>query len=145
MFKKETEHALRGLIYIQCQNMKGRRPGIVEIASKIETPRSFTAKILQRLVKYGFVESLKGKNGGFYFAPEKPELTLKSVILAIEGDRAFSGCGLGLKHCDGDTPCPLHESYSPIREATGKLVSEETIQGLANKKADVLEVVLNRL
>ena len=67
MFKKETEYALRSLVYIQLQNSKERRPGIAEIASEIETPQSFTAKILQRLVKQGFVESLKGINGGFFF------------------------------------------------------------------------------
>ncbi len=145
MFKKETEYALRGLVYIQYQNLKGKRPGITEIATEIGTPQSFTAKILQRLVRYGFVESMKGKNGGFFFNPEKPELTIKSVIFTIEGDRSFSGCGMGLKKCDEDCPCPLHESYSPIREATEKLVSEKTIQDLANKKATGIEVVLNRL
>ena len=55
MFKKETEYALRALVYIQFQNLKNRRPGIAEIASEIETPQSFTAKILQRLVKQCFV------------------------------------------------------------------------------------------
>ena len=71
MFKKETEYALRALVYIQLQNSKERRPGIAEIASEIETPQSFTAKILQRLVKQGFVESMKGINGGFFFNPAK--------------------------------------------------------------------------
>lgn len=145
MFKKETEYALRGLVYIQHQNLKGKRPGITEIASKIGTPHSFTAKIFQRLVRYGFVESMKGKNGGFFFNSKKPELTIKSVIFTIEGDRTFSGCGMGLKKCDEDCPCPLHESYSPIREATEKLVSEKTIQGLANKKGTGIELVLKRL
>lgn len=144
MFKKETEYALRGLVYIQYQNFKGRRPGIVEIATEIETPQSFTAKILQRLVRYGFIDSLKGKNGGFFFDPEKPDLTLESVISTIEGDRTFSGCGLGLKRCDEDCQCPIHKSYSPIRDAIKKLVSEETIQGLSTKNDNVLEMVLNR-
>ncbi len=145
MFKKETEYALRGLVYIQCENLNGSRPGIKEIASEIGTPQSFTAKILQRLVRYGFIESMKGKNGGFFFNPEKSDLPIKSVIFTIEGDRTFSGCGMGLKKCDENCPCPLHESYSPIRDATEKLVSAETIQGLANKKATAIEVVLNRL
>ncbi len=89
MFKKETEYALRALAYIKLQNLKGRRPGIAEIASEIETPQSFTAKILQRMVKQGFVESLKGINGGFYFDTEKEDLQLKKVIVSIEGRFTF--------------------------------------------------------
>ena len=67
MFNKETEYALRGLVYIKLQNLKGRRPGTVEIAKEIEAPHFFTAKILQRIVRVGLLKSYKGKNGGFFF------------------------------------------------------------------------------
>lgn len=145
VFKKETEYALRALVYIQLQNSKERRPGIAEIASEIETPQSFTAKILQRLVKQGFVESLKGINGGFFFNPTKEDLPLKKVIVSIEGDSLFRGCGFGLKHCDENNPCPLHFSYAPIREAINNLVSNETIQSLALKYNADDRIILNRL
>jgi len=133
MFNKETEYALRGLVYIKLQNLKGRRPGTAEISKEIEAPSFFTAKILQRLVRSGFLESLKGKGGGFFFDPLKPDIPLKRLISAIEGDSSFSGCGFGLRHCDEKDPCPLHERYSPIRDSINKLVSEETIQTLAEK------------
>jgi Rrf2 family protein len=133
MFNKETEYALRGLVYIQIQNMNGRKPGLAEIAREIDAPPFFTAKILQRMARQGFVNSLKGKGGGFYFDPEKPELPIKDLIVATEGGNLLSGCGFGLRHCDISNPCPLHEKYSPIRDAINDLVSTETIQSLASK------------
>ncbi len=142
MFKKESEYALRSLVYIQIQNQLGRRPGIVEISSEIDTPPPFTAKILQRLVRMGFLESMKGKNGGYFFNPDKPPIPLKKVIVAIEGDKIFTGCGFGLSHCDANNPCPLHDAYGPIREAIDQLLSYETIQDLAKK--DNPERVLSR-
>lgn len=145
VFKKETEYALRSLIYIQVQNLEKKRPGIIEIASEIDAPFPFTAKILQRLVRAGFIESMKGKNGGFYFNPKKPELTLKEVIFSIEGEKAYTGCGLGLSSCDDTCHCPIHNSFSLIREETDKLISEETIQKLAKKKTVSVDIVLNRL
>ncbi len=131
VFNKETEYALRGLVYIQTQNMLGKKPGIVEIAKEIDSPQFYMAKILQRLVRLGFIASTKGKGGGFYFDVEKPELPLKDLILATEGDRTFSGCGFGLKQCDENNRCPLHDQYAPIRNAINKLVSEDTVQSLA--------------
>lgn len=133
MFNKETEYALRGLVYIKLQNSKERRPGTAEVAKEIEAPPYYTAKILQKLVRLGFIGSLKGIGGGFYFDNDKPELPLKDLIKAIEGDSSFSGCGFGLKKCNENNPCPLHERYAPIRNSINKLISEETIQSLAEK------------
>ena len=133
MFNKETEYALRGLIYIKLQNLRNRRPGTAEISREIDAPPFFIAKILQRLVRSGFLESIKGKGGGFYFDPEKPDLPIKKLINATEGERSYSGCGIGMKNCDEKNPCPLHEKYAPIRDSINKLVSGETVQSLAEK------------
>lgn len=131
MFKKETEYALRGMVYIQVQNLKDRRPGVAEIAHEIEAPFFFTAKIFQHLAKLDFVRSLKGKGGGFFLDPDKKDLTLKEIIIAIEGEELFIGCGFGLKNCDENNPCPLHHHYGQIRDEINKLVTTETIQSLA--------------
>jgi Rrf2 family protein len=133
MFNKETEYALRGLVYIQIQNLIGRKPGVAEIAKEIDAPPFFTAKILQRMAKRGFVESQKGKGGGFYFDKDKSDLPIKDLIVATEGGSLFAGCGIGLRYCDVNSPCPLHEKYTPIRDAIINLVSTETIQSLAKK------------
>lgn len=133
MFNKETEYALRGLVYIKLQNLQKKRPGTMEVAKEIDAPHFYTAKILQRLVRAGFLESLKGKNGGFYFDPEKPDIPLKALVTSIEGNSSFTGCGFGLKQCSADNPCPVHEKYAPIRESFNKLVTEETVQSLAIK------------
>lgn len=133
MFNKETEYALRGLIYIKLQNLKNHRPGTAEVSKEIDAPPFFIAKILQRLVRYGFLESLKGKGGGFFFDPEKPDLPLIKLISATEGDKTFSGCAVGLKNCDENNPCPLHEKYAPIRNSMNDLISLETVQSLAAK------------
>jgi len=133
MFNKETEYAFRALVYIQGQNLLGFRPGIDEIAREIDAPRFYMAKIMQRLVRQGFLSSLKGKGGGFYFDQEKPEITLREVIFAIEGDKTFTGCGFGFKRCNAENPCPLHDQYSHIRNMVNNLASGETIQSLARK------------
>jgi Rrf2 family protein len=133
MFKKETEYALRGLVYIQIQNARGYRPGIAEIAKEIETPQFYMGKILQRLAKQGLVQSAKGKGGGFYFDQNKPELILKEVIQFTEGTDFFSSCAFGLKKCSDDNPCPMHERFVHIRESISQMVTQESIQSFANK------------
>ena len=147
MFNKETEYALRGLVYVQVQNYKGFKPGIAEIAKEIDAPQFYTGKIMQRLVKQGFLTSVKGKGGGFIFDESKPALQLKVIIQAIEGTKTFAGCGFGLKHCDEEHPCPLHEQYAPIRESISELITINTVQSLArdyNGMDDLLSGSLKR-
>jgi Rrf2 family protein len=137
MFNKETEYALRGLVYIQSRNNTGANPGIDEIAREVDAPRFFIAKILQRLVRQGFLSSLKGKGGGFFFDKSRPDISLRELIEAIEGPSKINGCGFGLKNCSEEHPCPLHEKYAPIRNAINELVSTETIQSLAGKYPNI--------
>lgn len=133
MFNKETEYALRGLVYIKLQNLKRRRPGTMEVAKEIDAPPFFTAKILQRLVRSGFLKSIKGKGGGFFFDENEPDISIIRLLAITEGNSSISSCGFGLKKCDENNPCPLHEKYAPIRESINKLISEETVGSLAEK------------
>ena len=145
MFNKETEYALRGLVYVQVQNLKGFKPGIAEIAAEIDAPLFYTGKIMQRLVKQGFLKSTKGKGGGFHFDEGNPDLPLKSVIQAVEGERSYAGCGFGLKECDENHPCPLHEQFAPIRKSINNLISLNTVQSLARDYQVGEEVLWRRL
>ncbi len=131
MFNKETEYALRSMVYIQAQNLKGRNPGVDEIARSTEAPRHFTAKILHRLVRSGFLLSAKGKGGGFHIDQEKPSVTIYDVVTAVEGQKIFSGCVFGLKNCSNESPCPLHNRYKSVRESIGEMLSTETVLSLA--------------
>ena len=133
MLSKTTEYAIRALVYVCIQNQKGRRPGYKEIAKEIDSPEQFTAKVLQNLARAEFVSSMKGRGGGFFFEDAAAPLTLYEVIRVIEGEKFFSKCGFGLKSCDCENPCPLHDEYSTVREGFYKLVKHQTIQSLANK------------
>ncbi len=144
MFGKTTEYAIRALVYIYIQSTEGKRPGFKEIAKQIDSPEQFTAKVLQHLTRAKFISSMKGRGGGFFFDDPANSLPLFNVVKALEGDAYFHKCGFGLKSCDAENPCPLHEDYSKVREAIFKLVNEKTIQSLANK-INEHKAVLNRI
>ena len=132
MLKKETIYAIRSLVYICLQNYKNNQPGISEIANEISAPYYFVGKILQRLVRLGFLKSKKGKNGGFYCENNKP-VTLDELIRAIEGNVLYNKCFFGIKECDAKNPCPLHEKYVLIAKEIEKFSKEQTIQAIARK------------
>lgn len=131
MFNKETEYALRGLVYIWSQNLQGKKPGVEEISIEADAPKYYMGKILQRLVKQKVLHSIKGKGGGFYLSEEQSKISLKDLVKITEGSIIHEKCGFGLKYCTPESPCPLHNRYAPIRAQIDELLSTETIATLA--------------
>ena len=128
MFSKTCEYAIRALIYIAQKSKDGNRIGIKEIASGIDSPVYFIAKILQDLSRKGFVQSAKGPNGGFYMDDANLEQSVADIVREIDGDKLFSGCGLGLKECSEDHPCPIHNDFKHIRQEIKTMLEESRIQ-----------------
>jgi Rrf2 family protein len=141
MLARTTEYAIRALVYIYIRNQEGKRPGFKEIAGSIDSPVQFTAKVLQTLTRAEIISSMKGRGGGFFFDQPSAPLTLYEVIKTMEGENFFSCCGLGLKHCSDEKPCPLHEEYAHVRDGFFNLVTNQTIQILADKINDQTAVL----
>ena len=133
MLSKSSEYGIRALVFIQLQNWKNLRPGVVAIAREIEAPEAFTAKILHQLTRHQLLDSMKGRGGGFFFKDNQSDLSLYNVVLVLEGDRLFTRCGFGLKNCSDAVPCPFHEEYNHIREGFLNLAKKETIASMARK------------
>jgi Rrf2 family protein len=144
MLAKGTEYAIRALVYVQLQNWKAQRPGVIEIAREIEAPEAYSAKILQTLVRHQLLESMKGRGGGFFYDNNQSDITIYEVIHVMEGDGCFHKCGFGLKNCNSENPCPLHDEYIVVRDGFFNIAKSETIQTLSQKILDG-KAVLSRL
>lgn len=116
MFSKTCEYAIRAVLFIAQKSKDGDKVGIKDIAKGIDSPEHFIAKILQNLSKQGLVQSAKGPHGGFFLDKSNLRYSLADVVKAIDGDKLFSGCGLGLKVCSETKPCPIHHEFKKIRE-----------------------------
>jgi Rrf2 family protein len=123
MLNKATKYAIWVLVYTKKQNDKGLKPGIEEIARKIGGPRFYIAKILQKLVGKGIINSVKGKAGGYFFDMSKPEITIKALMEEDEIEKVFSSCVLGLKSCCPETPCVLNKKWCVIMKDFDHFVS----------------------
>src|SRR5690606_2705092 len=92
----------------------------------------FTAKILQLLVKNNVLISVTGPSGGFEMSEEKMKtIMLHEIVLAIDGDKIYNGCGLGLKKCNEKKPCPLHNKFQGIRQDLKNMLTQTTIYELS--------------
>lgn len=127
MFSKTVEYAIRAVLFVAQKSEHGNKVGIKEISKGIGAPEHFLAKILQDLSRKGLIQSIKGPNGGFYIEEASRKNTLADIVKAIDGDKLFTGCGLGLKICSEKNPCPLHDEFKVIREKISQMLESATV------------------
>ena len=134
MFSKATEYALRATIYIAQNSSEEKKIGIRAIAEAIDSPQSFTAKIMQLLTRDNkIVSSSPGPNGGFYITEKAKKLPARSILIAMDEHGALEKCVLGLKKCSEVSPCPMHPQYKIIKQQLKDLFESKTIQNLADE------------
>ena len=132
MFSKACEYGIRAAIYIAQQSLVDRKVSLKDIAKAIESPTAYTSKILQKLSKNSIIKSDKGPTGGFSMdKTELEKVKLCSIVYAIDGDAVYTGCGLGLKKCNENKPCPVHNQFKLIREELKKMLETTTVKTLA--------------
>lgn len=132
MFSKACEYGIRATLYIAQKSLEMERVSLKDISSEIDSPEAFTAKILQQLVKNKIVISIKGPTGGFEIDPVQLEaVKLNQIVDAIDGDAIYVGCGLGLKECNENRPCPVHDKFKKIRDDLKSMLEHTSIYELA--------------
>jgi Rrf2 family protein len=127
MFSKTCEYAIRAMLFLAQKSEHTNKLGIGEISKGIDAPAHFLAKILQDLSRKKLVQSIKGPNGGFYLDESLRRTTLADIVIAIDGDNLFTGCGLGLKICSEKNPCPLHDEFKAIRKKIYSMLESATV------------------
>lgn len=137
MFSKATEYALRATIFIAQKGTEEKKLSIDEIATAIDSPKSFTAKILQALTRDNhIISSVRGPNGGFYLTEKSKQLPVRIILQAMGDEEVLEKCVLGLKQCSEQQPCPMHEQYKSIRKQLKELFVTKTIQQFASEIKD---------
>ncbi len=134
MFSKATEYALRATIYIAQHSSEEKKVGIQAIAKAIDSPQSFTAKILQLLTRGGkIISSTPGPQGGFFMTAKAKKLPVRAILKAMGEEDILEKCVLGLKECSESHPCPMHGQYKVIKAQLKKLFEAKTIEDLAEE------------
>ena len=132
MFSKACEYGIRASIFIALNSLEGRRVSPKEIAKEIDSPEAFTAKILQALARNNVVNSIKGAHGGFEIDKKDIKtIKLSDIVDAIDGDDIYKGCGLGLRECNENKPCPMHDKFKSVRDELRHMLESTDLESLA--------------
>ncbi len=144
MFSKSCEYAIKAMIFVAQKSTDEMRVGVKDIAKGTDAPGHFIAKIMQDLSKRKLVHSVKGPNGGFYMDKQDLKSSIADIVKAIDGDKLYTDCVLGLKACSEKKPCPVHFEFKEIKKNLIAMIERNTIADF-NEKLDTGKFFLKNI
>ena len=125
---RETDYAIRCILYMS--ETPKRVTAVEEIAAAKNIPKSFLAKILQKLSKADIVTSHAGIKGGFRLARDPKDVNLLTLVEVIQGPLALNACVIVEGACNFRNLCSVHWAWVEIQEKLGDLLQEYDFERL---------------
>ncbi len=136
MLSKKSQYAIKALSYLSEKYKEG--PVLIsEIAEKNKIPLKFLENILLELKNAGFLDSKKGKGGGYFLKLQPDDINLAKVIRLVNGPIAMLPC-VSLyfyERCNNcnENYCGLHDLMIQVRDATLQILENSSLKDLEKK------------
>jgi len=140
---KRGEYALRSMINLGIAAKVNRSlVRVTELAKAEDLPVKFLEQVMQQLREAGFVESERGKHGGYRLARPAEKIPIGQIVRLIDGPLAPIGC-VSLSayepcNCPDQEHCGLRMLMLDVRNAIASILDRYTL-------ADVVEVTTRKL
>lgn len=137
---QHTDNALRALIYLalQPQNEPAK---IADIARKMAMKPDHVAKVIARLAMLGYVETIRGRDGGARLGRPPELIIIGDIVRATEDNLILVECFDPITNrCPIAAACTLAGALGEALHAFLKVLDNYTLADLAVKPR-----VLNRL
>src|ERR1700722_13875017 len=102
-----------------------------EIAETYGIPAALLSKILQKLVKSGFLRSEHGTNGGYKLARDPKEITAYEVIRTIDGPIFLTACFTEHGYCVHTDKCTVRDPLQKVHEGILRLLASISISDMS--------------
>jgi Rrf2 family protein len=135
---QKCQYALRALFELARRKGDGPIPA-GGIADKQAIPKRFLEVILHQLRQGGFVDSQRGKDGGFYLARPAEAVTVGEIIRFMDGPISPVDCHRERpgQDCPLRGDCVFRGVWDEARQALERVYDTRTLRDLVEEKRRV--------
>ncbi len=139
------DYALKAVLDLALHYDKGVVT-IHDLAKRTDTPIKFLEQVLLDLKKGGFVESRRGKVGGYLLAKPPSQIKLGDVVRFIDGpieplacvERGYSGCNDIYK-------CIFRNIWREVTRCTSGIIDNITFEDLVKQVKSQKETIVYQI
>ena len=130
-FSKTTSYSLNILSYMalnEDENLSAKY-----LHEKLSIPYPYLRQVLTNLSRHGFIQSRRGRSGGFSFNRPIVSISIADIIEATNGMETMNNCILGFKKCPFDKQCSMHNVWEITRNNILKVLKETSLADISGK------------
>lgn len=104
------------------------------IAKRIDAPIKFMEQVLLDLKRGGFVESRRGRIGGYFLTKAPSQIKLGEVVRFIDGPVEPIACAdSNYKDCKDTEHCVFRKTWQEVAKSVSGIIDNITFKDLAEK------------
>ncbi|MCM8792512.1 MAG: Rrf2 family transcriptional regulator [Candidatus Omnitrophica bacterium] len=127
------DYALKAVLEL-ASNYRKDTVTIHEMANRLDIPAKFLEQVLLELKRGGFVESRRGRMGGYLLAKSPSQIKLGEVIRFIDGPIEPIACiDIKYKGCNATYKCVFRKIWKEVAKKTSEIIDNITFEDLAKE------------
>lgn len=133
MLTRKGKYGIKALVHLAHLPF-GQLAFVGEIAATNNIPKKFLDAILAELRNAGFVQSRKGKDGGYRLARPAEEIMIGHVVRVLDGPLAPISCASRTRYepcedCDEAT-CQVRHMMLEVRQAIADVLDHRSLAAM---------------
>lgn len=145
MLTKKGKYGLKALVHLSYLPT-GQLAFVNDIAVANNIPKKFLDAILGELRNAGFVQSRKGKDGGYRLARSAEDIKIGHVIRVLDGPLAPLPCASRTQYqpcedCDEAT-CQVRHMMLEVRQAIAEVLDNRSLAAMRDSADEDVAAVL---
>lgn len=139
------DYALKAILDLSFRFEDDKVTPLNDIATRNDIPVQFLEQIMLTLKGAGYVESKRGKGGGFYLTKSPEEITVGDIVRIIEGPIEPIACIEKDKEntCADTNKCAFQEIWVKVANATSNIVDKATFATLMQRTKELKQTNTN--
>jgi Rrf2 family cysteine metabolism transcriptional repressor len=130
------EYAVKAMLDLAlCDDGETLQP-IQDIARRQSIPQRYLEQVLLGLKRTGFLHSRRGSAGGYRLAKPPDQITVGSLLRAVEGQAGVGFAGRASRGSAGDAGGDLIQLWRAVSEAVDAVVDGTTLEDLRRQAAE---------
>lgn len=136
----QTDYSLRVLMYVATKGDRLSR--IDEIAESFEISKNHLMKVVYELGKAGYLETVRGRNGGIRLMRKPSQINIGTVVRETEKDLSMLGCLAGEEgFCCVEQVCVLRRAFRDASQAFISVLDRYTVEDLIKPKTSLAKLL----
>jgi Rrf2 family transcriptional regulator, nitric oxide-sensitive transcriptional repressor len=128
-----SDYSIRVLIYLATQN-KEQLTNIKEISEIYHISKNHLMKVVYNLGKLGYIETIRGRNGGFRLAKAPADINIGEVVSQTEEDFHLVECFNDHDNCVISPVCSLKFILNSALDAFIQALHQYTLEDITENK-----------